>query len=143
MSAEYGPTILGHLSIGVRNYESAKAFYKAILAPLGISLVYESQVRLPTKSPRTLGFGPDKDHEILNLFERNDAHSPGQGFHIAFNAPSRAAVVEFHTAATQHGGKSDGEPGVRARYGTNYFAAFVFDPEGWKLEAVCKSEVES
>jgi len=140
MSAQYRPPILGHISLGVRNYESAKAFYTAVLAPLGVSLVYESQVRSPTKSSRTLGFGPDENHEILNLFERDDAHSSGQGFHIAFNAPSKAAIVEFHTAATRYGGTNNGEPGVRVRYGANYFAAIVFDPEGWKLEAVCKNE---
>jgi catechol 2,3-dioxygenase-like lactoylglutathione lyase family enzyme len=133
------PRPLGHISIGVRNYETSKSFYIAVLAPLGLYVVYDSQVIDPNKSPRTLGFGPDKEQEILNLFERgHEAYAPGAGSHIAFNAPSRTAVIEFHDAALRHGGESKGEPGVRPHYGANYFAAFVIDPDGWKLEAVCK-----
>jgi catechol 2,3-dioxygenase-like lactoylglutathione lyase family enzyme len=130
---------IGHISIGVHDYNVSKAFYTAILAPLGLRLVYDSQAISRTKLPRTLGYGPSEDQEVINLFEwGQEAHAPGAGSHIAFNAPSRAAVEEFHAAAVLHGGISSGEPGLRAHYGANYFAAFVVDPEGWKLEAVCK-----
>ncbi|KAJ4305986.1 hypothetical protein N0V88_000777 [Collariella sp. IMI 366227] len=131
---------LGHISIGVRNYEASKAFYTAILAPLGLKLVYDSEVlgQCPKKI-RTLGYGPDKDHELVNIFEFGDeAAPPGKGFHLAFDAATREAVVEFHANAMEAGGADNGLPGVREHYGEHYFAAYVIDPDGWRLEAVCK-----
>ena len=131
---------LGHMSIGVRNYEVSKAFYTAVLAPLGLKLVYDSEAPSGKKSKvRTLGYGPDKDHEVLNVFEfGDDAAPPGPGFHLAFNAPTRLAVVEFHANAMECGGMDNGLPGVRKHYGDHYFAAFVVDPDGWRWEALCK-----
>lgn len=131
---------LGHISIGVRSYDVSKAFYTAILAPLGLKLVYDSEADDPgKKAVRTLGYGPDADHELLNIFEfGDDAAPPGPGFHLAFNAQTRDAVLEFHAKAVQSGGADNGRPGVREHYGDNYFAAFVVDPDGWRLEAVCK-----
>ena len=157
---------LGHLSLGISNYEASKAFYSAALAPLGLHLVYDSEdpakggtapadddTTAPTsadddqpsttkaKKTRTLGFGPDRAHELLNLFEfgTGDASPPGAGFHLALNAPTRDAVVEFHAMALGFGGRDNGLPGVRRHYGEHYFAAFVVDPDGWRLEAVCKA----
>ncbi|KAK3349890.1 Glyoxalase/Bleomycin resistance protein/Dihydroxybiphenyl dioxygenase [Lasiosphaeria hispida] len=146
------PNPLGHLSIGVRDYAASKAFYSAILSPLGLVLVYDSEDsakggQAPTSSDphknmkriRTLGFGPDPQHELLNIFEFGpDAAAPGAGFHLAFNAPTRDAVVEFHAMGVGFGGADNGLPGVRRHYGEDYFAAFVVDPDGWRLEAVCK-----
>jgi catechol 2,3-dioxygenase-like lactoylglutathione lyase family enzyme len=136
---------LGHISIGVRNYDTAKAFYTPVLAPLGLKLVYDSEASAPgTKKNkiRTLGYGPSEEHELLNIFEfGDDAAPPGPGFHLAFDAPTRDAVVEFHAAAMASGGTDNGLPGVRRHYGGNYFAAFVVDPDGWRLEAVCKVPV--
>ncbi|KAH6640388.1 Glyoxalase/Bleomycin resistance protein/Dihydroxybiphenyl dioxygenase [Chaetomium tenue] len=155
--AQHSP--LGHISIGVRDYTVSKAFYTAALAPLGLKLVYDSEAPTPTspntnttttptltdttppptKKVRTLGYGRDSQHEILNIFEFGaDASPPGPGFHLAFDAPSRMAVVEFHAQATGAGGEDNGLPGVRRHYGASYFAAFVVDPDGWRLEAVCK-----
>jgi catechol 2,3-dioxygenase-like lactoylglutathione lyase family enzyme len=171
------PNPLGHISLGVSNYAASKAFYSAILSPLGLSLVYDSEApakggTAPTEEPvptldttgtdsstgsgdnndtskatkkekkiRTLGFGPDAEHELLNIFEFGDeASPPGAGFHLAFNAPTRDAVVEFHAMAIGFGGQDNGAPGVRRHYGKHYFAAFVVDPDGWRLEAVCKKE---
>jgi len=131
---------LGHISIGVRNYEVAKAFYTAALAPLGLRLVYDSGANT-AKSPRTLGYGPDEDHELVNLFEyKEEASPPGRGCHVAFNATTRQAVKEFYDAALRSGGSSNGSPGLRTHYGPTYFAAFVICPDGWRLEAVCKAE---
>ncbi|EWY79626.1 Glyoxalase/Bleomycin resistance protein/Dihydroxybiphenyl dioxygenase [Fusarium oxysporum f. sp. albedinis] len=128
---------LGHISLGVRDYEASKAFYDVVLAPLGLKLVYQSTAT----APRTLGYGPDPDDELINLFEYKDsATAPGPGCHIAFNAPTRQAVRDFYEAAVRCGGKSNGEPGLRIHYGPIYFAAFVIDPDGWRLEAVCKSD---
>lgn len=136
--AHYNP--LGHISIGVRNYRVSKAFYTAVLAPIGLRLVYDSEASAPgTKKIRTLGFGPNEEHELLNIFEHGEeAAPPGPGFHLAFNAPTREAVAEFHAEALGHGGTDNGPPAVREHYGVNYFAAFVVDPDGWRLEAVCK-----
>ncbi|KAG7286003.1 hypothetical protein NEMBOFW57_008300 [Staphylotrichum longicolle] len=141
--SHYNP--LGHISIGVRDYEVSKAFYSAVLAPLGLNLVYDSEASHPgTKKVRTLGYGPDPQHELLNIFEfAEDATPPGPGFHLAFNAPTRMAVVEFHAMAMESGGTDNGLPGVRVHYGATYFAAFVVDPDGWRLEAVCKDPEEA
>lgn len=139
------PRPLGHMSIGVRSYEISKSFFTAVLEPLGLRLVYDSEAKGPSsKEPRTLGYGPDEDHELLNIFEYGDeAAPPGKGCHIAFNAPTRGAVVQFHAAALRFGGTSNGEPGVRVNYGPNYFAAFVICPDGWRWEAVCKTPEET
>ncbi|KAE8441470.1 hypothetical protein EG329_004926 [Mollisiaceae sp. DMI_Dod_QoI] len=137
MAAEYYLTnpnrrgLLGHVSFGVESYETSKIFYTALLKSFGVELVYDDPVR------KILGYGFDVDHEVINIFERGDeAHSAGSGSHFAFNAPSREAVRQFWYAAMCNGGRSDGEPGVRENYGKNYFAAFVYDPDGFKLEAV-------
>ncbi|CAI4218415.1 unnamed protein product [Parascedosporium putredinis] len=90
MSQEH-TQIIGHFSLGVRDIRTAKFFYTAALAPLNLHLVYESgpDARIPT-----LGYGPDPDHEAVNLFQHGDAASaPGKGCHIAFNAPTRDAAV--------------------------------------------------
>lgn len=138
MTTHHNP--LGHISLGVRDYAVSKAFYTAILAPLGLKLVYDSESPTPgTKKVRTLGYGPDEQHELINIFEfGEDAAPPGPGFHLALDAPTREAVVEFHAAAMAAGGSDNGLPGVRKHYGESYFAAFVVDPDGWRLEVVCK-----
>lgn len=144
---------LGHVSIGVRNYEIAKRFYSATLPLIGLHLVYDStetNTEDPSSSgddhhddgPRTLGFGPDEENELLNIFEYGaHASAPGPGSHIAFNTDSRAVVDQFYEAAVRNGGKSNGTPGVRPHYGRAYYAAFVIDPDGWRLEVVCKEAV--
>lgn len=130
---------LGHLSIGVKDYHTAKVFYSA-LRPLGLNQVYDSEAECPSSGTRILGYGPDKTQELLNIFEYGDeAKPPGRGCHIAFNAPSREAVDEFHEGALVYGGTCDGKPGLRPQYGPNYYAAFVISPDGWRLEAVCKN----
>ncbi|KAJ9152256.1 hypothetical protein NKR19_g4617 [Coniochaeta hoffmannii] len=130
--------LLGHLSIGVKDYDIAKSFFLAF-RPLGMHLVYDSEAAEPGSGIRTLGYGPDKTQELLNIFEYGDeAQPPGRGSHVAFNAPSREAVDEFYKEALVYGGTCDGKPGLRARYGPYYYAAFVISPDGWRLEAVCK-----
>jgi predicted lactoylglutathione lyase len=126
-------TFLGHVSFGVHSYGVSKTFYNAILTPFGVSLVHDNSDR------KILGFGFDEDHELFNIFERGEAaHAPGAGTHLAFNAPSRQCVRDFWEAGVSNGGKSNGEPGVRERYGENYYAAFLIDPDGYRLEAVFK-----
>lgn len=120
--------MLGHLSFGVRDLARAGAFYDAVLAPLAWVRLWDS--------PEGLGYGPPGGGEKLNLFPHPQARPPGPGFHLAFDAPDRAAVAAFHAAALAHGGADRGGPGLRPQYGASYFAAFVTDPDGHRLEAV-------
>jgi catechol 2,3-dioxygenase-like lactoylglutathione lyase family enzyme len=121
--------MLGHLSFGVADLARAAAFYDAVLAPLGYVRVWANE--------RGAGFGEPGGSDRLALFARGpDASPPGPGFHLAFDAPDPAAVDAFHAAALAAGGEDAGPPGPRPRYGPNYYAAFVLDPDGHKLEAV-------
>ncbi|HXC91520.1 MAG TPA: VOC family protein [Stellaceae bacterium] len=121
--------MLGHMSFGVEKLTVAAAFYDEVLAPLGY-------VRLWTK-PHAVGFGERGGGDKLALFVKpGEAAPPGAGFHVAFKAPSRDAVDAFHAAALRAGGVDCGEPGLRPQYGATYYAAFVFDLDGHKLEAV-------
>lgn len=120
--------MLGHLSFGVRDLERAGAFYDAVLAPLGWGRLWDS--------PKGLGYGPPGGGEKLNLFPYADAHPPGPGFHLAFDAADHRVVDAFHAAAIAKGGADRGGPGLRPDYGETYYAAFVTDPDGHHLEAV-------
>lgn len=120
--------MLGHLSFGVRDLSRAGAFYDAVLAPLGWVRLWDSS--------DGLGFGPPGGGEKLNLFPHADARAPGPGFHLAFDASDRDAVDAFHAAAIGAGGTDRGAPGARPDYGGAYYAAFVTDPDGHRLEAV-------
>jgi catechol 2,3-dioxygenase-like lactoylglutathione lyase family enzyme len=121
--------MLSHLSFGVRDLERAAAFYDRILAPLGYARVWSSE--------KGVGFGPPSAADKLALFAwPAQAEPPGPGFHLAFAAPTRAAVDAFHAAALEAGGRDEGAPGLRPHYGPDYYAAFVIDPDGHKLEAV-------
>jgi len=122
--------MLGHVSLGVRNLALAARFYDAALGALGVVRVWTG--------PDVLGYGEQGGGEKLNLFERANARAPGEGFHLAFKAPSRQAVDDFHMAALANGGADAGAPGLRPHYGPHYYAAFVLDGDGHKLEAVCQ-----
>lgn len=122
-------TVLGHLSFGVADLERAVAFYDGVLATLGYVRVWSDV--------EAAGYGEAGGTDKLALFARSDlASPPGPGFHLAFTAPSRAAVDAFHAAAIRLGGGDHGAPGARPHYGPTYYAAFVTDPDGYKLEAV-------
>ena len=123
--------MLGHLSIGVRDLDRAGRFYDAVMAPIGWVRVW--------REPDGLGYGPAGGDDKLAIFLRPDTHPPGPGFHLCFNAPDQAAVDAFHAAAIANGGVDDGAPGLRPHFGPDYYACFVFDPEGWKLEALHKA----
>jgi len=121
--------LLHHISFGVTDLKVMATFYDAALAPLGQVRVWDG--------PRSVGYGlPGQgDKLLLNLID-DGAHAPGPGFHLAFSANSRDAVDQFHAAALAHGGTDNGAPGPRPHYGPNYYAAFVIDPEGCRVEAV-------
>jgi catechol 2,3-dioxygenase-like lactoylglutathione lyase family enzyme len=121
--------MLGHISFGVSDLRRSAAFYDAALGALG----YQRTV----SSDRVVGYGaPGTSAERLLLVALTEpASPPGPGFHLAFAAPSRDAVDRFHRAALQNGGLDQGAPGLRPHYGPDYYAAFVLDPDGYKLEA--------
>jgi catechol 2,3-dioxygenase-like lactoylglutathione lyase family enzyme len=105
------------------------AFYDASLGALGYARVFTE--------PGAVGYGrPGTDVDrLLLILQPNAVRPPGPGFHLAFSAPSREAVDRFHAAALRCGGTDQGAPGLRTHYGPHYYAAFVLDPDGYKLEA--------
>lgn len=120
--------MLSHISLGVRDLGRATAFYDPVMATLGWSRVWDDETGV--------GYGPASGADIFSLFVHPDAAAPGPGFHIAFDAPSRAVVEAFHAIALAAGATDDGPPGPRPNYTPTYYAAFVIDPEGYKLEMV-------
>jgi len=121
--------MLHHLSLGVSNLERSAAFYDAALSALGYVRVWSDAT--------AIGYGVTGGEDKLAIkLQRNGALAAGPGFHLAFAAPTRAAVAQFHAAALAHGGEDNGAPGLRPQYGANYYAAFVVDPDGHRLEAV-------
>lgn len=121
--------MLGHLSFGVEDLDRAARFYDLAMEPLGWVRVWST--------PKGVGYGPPGGGDKLALFPRpGQVQAQGAGFHLAFDAPSRAAVDAFHAAALSAGGTDAGAPGLRPHYGATYYAAFVLDPDGHKLEAV-------
>ncbi|MES2076978.1 MAG: VOC family protein [Pseudomonadota bacterium] len=120
--------MLHHISIGVRDLALASAFYDAALGALGFRRVFEDDT--------ATGYGLEDDKDLLCLKLRPDATPPGAGFHLAFAAPTRAAVDAFHAEALRVGGKDNGAPGLREDYGDHYYAAFLVDPDGHHIEAV-------
>ena len=125
--------MLHHLSFAVSHLERAAAFYDAALAPLGIVRVWTDAT--------AIGYGPPGGDDRFALKLRKNAAVPGDGFHVAFAASSRESVMKFYHAALQHGGKDNGGAGLHPEYGSHYFAAFVFDPDGYRIEAVINEEV--
>lgn len=124
--------VLGHLSLGVADLDRAASFYGPFLAPLGWVQVWRSE--------RGIGYGPPRGNDRLALFHKPDAPADslaaGPGFHLALNAPDRPGVDTAHAAGIDNGGRCDGPPGLRAHYSPTYYAAFLFDPDGHKLEVV-------
>jgi len=125
--------MIDHIGFPVSDYARSKAFYSKALAPLGYALVMEvGAEHTESKSPAA-GFGAD---------EKPDFWIGGEGglrgvLHIAIVAKDRAAVTEFHRAAVAAGARDNGAPGLRPHYHKDYYAAFVLDPDGHNVEAVC------
>jgi catechol 2,3-dioxygenase-like lactoylglutathione lyase family enzyme len=127
--------MIDHFGIQVKDYEKSRAFYLSALRPLGYEMVMEmTREQIPDlPSPKIGGLGePGKPDFWLTQIE--PATNPQ---HIAFRAPNRAAVDAFYKAAIAAGGKDNGPPGIREVYHPNYYGAFVIDPNGHNLEAVC------
>ncbi len=125
--------MLDHIGINVSDLECSKIFYLATLAPLNYALLKEFE--------EAAGFGVAAGH--------SKSKDPGGNFwiakgvpqspriHFAFHASSRSAVDKFYKCALAAGGKDNGPPGLRKHYHKNYYAAFIFDPDGYNIEAVC------
>ena len=124
---------LSHVGIPVSNIERSRAFYEAALAPLGMKVTQTFGPDRTESGGTAIGFGGEGEQ---GLFWIGDNEATGEGLHIAFDAASREQVDEFHKAALGAGGTDNGAPGPRPHYGPNYYAAFVFDPDGANIEAV-------
>ena len=124
--------MIDHLGIDVADFDASKAFYDKAMAPLGASLLYMVPLEY-TGGAKVGGYG--RDRPVFWLQEGKDGHKAHQ--HVAFTARSRAEVEAFHAAALAAGGKDNGGPGLRPHYHANYYGAFVFDPDGNNVEAVC------
>lgn len=129
--------MLHHISFGVADMERAARFYDAVLAPLGFQRVW-SDIR-PGEEGQAVGYGKSGGGDKLALKQHDRHRAPGPGYHLAFTAPSPAAIEAFHAAALANGGRDNGAPGMRPEYGAHYYAAFVIDPDGNRLEAVINS----
>ena len=124
--------MLDHVSLGVTDIARSRGFYDAALRPLGIV--------------RIVDFGQDRGSDygamagslgVEFTITVEPGVRPGLGMHLCFRAPDRTAVQAFHAAALLAGGRDDGAPGLRPLYHPDYFAAFVRDPDGHRIEAVC------
>ncbi|HEY0635642.1 MAG TPA: VOC family protein [Gammaproteobacteria bacterium] len=117
--------MIDHLGIDVADYQRSKRFYAAALAPLGYTLQAEYG--------EAAGFGTNGNAEFW--ISQGGATKPI--VHVAFQCRQRAQVDSFYAAALQAGGRDNGAPGIREDYSPTYYAAFVFDPDGHNIEAVC------
>ena len=124
-----------HVTIGANDIAGARAFYDPVLATLGIERFFERDT--------ALGYGELRGTRLWVMHPHDgQAASIGNGVHVAFLAPSRAAVRAFYEAALANGGTDEGAPGPRPQYHRNYYGAYVRDPEGNKLQACCHGRVE-
>jgi catechol 2,3-dioxygenase-like lactoylglutathione lyase family enzyme len=125
--------MLDHLGFTVADYPRSRAFYEQALAPLGFAIVMEV-TRDMTGGYEGCGFGPPGRPQFWAGVGTGEA---GRGMHIAFTAQTRAQVDAFHAAALAAGGVDNGAPGLRPQYHPDYYGAFVIDPDGHNVEAVC------
>ena len=123
--------MFSHVMIGTNDLQKAKTFYDAAFGAIGAKLIMTVPVEF-TGGVKVGGYGREKPDFWLH--ERKET---GPGRHYAFTARNRAEVDAFHAAALAAGGKDNGAPGIRAHYHPDYYGAFVIDPDGNNVEAVC------
>ena len=132
---------IDHMGFPVAQIERSRAFYDAALAPLGLTVQATFAPDLTDSGGTAIGYGANGDA----FFWIGDGERPADeadvaaGIHIAFTAATRAEVEAFHAAALAAGGTDHGAPGLREHYGPHYYAAFVLDPDGANIEAVCNA----
>ena len=119
-----------HVTLGSNDFERSEKFYDAVMGALGHPVLF--------KAPSVLAYGLPAGEKLFILapFDGNEARA-GNGVHAAFKVDSRATVDAFHRAALASGGSDEGAPGLRPHYHPNYYGAYVRDPDGNKLQAVC------
>jgi catechol 2,3-dioxygenase-like lactoylglutathione lyase family enzyme len=124
--------MLDHVSLGVSDLERSRRFYDAALRPLGL-------VRIVDFGGRGSDYGaaPGSLGVEFTITRESSVRTPVAGAHVCFRAPDREAVRLFHAAALAAGGSDDGPPGLRPHYHADYYGAFVLDPDGHRVEAVC------
>jgi catechol 2,3-dioxygenase-like lactoylglutathione lyase family enzyme len=125
--------MLDHVSIPVADLNCAAEFYDAVLATLGLQRRKER--------PGAIGYGPQaRPAPVFWILARTGAcgANPGIGLHVSFQAPDRSSVNAFYTTALRCGGRDAGAPGLRPQYTMPFYGAFVFDLDGFKIEAVCR-----
>jgi catechol 2,3-dioxygenase-like lactoylglutathione lyase family enzyme len=118
--------MIHHISLGTADLARARTFYDAVMRELGLRRTFEAD--------DMIGYGAGTTVFAVNL--PGAPASAGNGVHVAFEVERRAAVDAFFDAAMSHGGISDGAPGLRPHYDAHYYAAFVRDPDGNKIEAL-------
>jgi catechol 2,3-dioxygenase-like lactoylglutathione lyase family enzyme len=116
---------VAHVAVNVTDWEAAKQFYAAVLGLLGYRIVYEEE--------GALAYYADAGGLDFGIGRRD----PAGGAHVAFDCPDRETVDRFHANGLAAGGRENGAPGIRAHYDANYYAAYVLDPDGNNIEAVC------
>lgn len=124
--------MIHHIDFAVTDFQRSRDFYLRTLSPLGLSAVMD---RHHDDGGRLTGFGVLPDP----VFWIRSGETPPGHLHVAFTASSRAAVDAFHAAALAAGGQDKGAPGLRSRYDDNYYAAYILDPDGHNIEAVCRA----
>ena len=136
--------MIDHMGFPVADAERSRAFYDKALAAIGLSLQMEATPDQTESGGTALGYG--KDGNPFFWIGDNEGGDAGkgvaEGVHVAFTVDTRAEVDAFHAAALEAGGRDNGAPGLRERYGPNYYAAFVIDPDGANIEAVCHAAPE-
>jgi catechol 2,3-dioxygenase-like lactoylglutathione lyase family enzyme len=121
--------MLNHVSIGVRDIARTRRFYDAALKPLGYTCL--------NSGDDYLGYGAGTASMWMIRSSSPVPADQDSGLHVCFDAPTHASVDEFHSAALASGGADNGKPGLRPDYGPDYYAAFVIDPDGYRIEAYC------
>ena len=127
--------MIHHVSIGVRDIAAARRFYDAALKPLGVKCLSEDAI--------SLGYGGTEGPRLWLLASGAAVPRDIPGLHVCLEAERRSDVDSFHAAAIRNGGRDNGKPGLRADYGENYYAAFVIDPDGNRLEVYCGAAEDS
>ncbi len=123
--------MIDHVGLKVSDFKRSLRFYELALAPLNYKLVFSND------KEQYAGFaGPDRERIWIGLGE------PRGGAHVAIMSPDRATVRRFHDEAIKAGGRDNGPPGPRPQYSPTYYGAFVLDPDGYNLEAVCFNKGE-
>lgn len=121
--------MIDHVSIGVSDLSRSRQFYDAALKAMGYACLSEAET--------SRGYGKNRAQLWVNVAKKPVKADLDSGLHICFEAPTRKSVDAFHREAMAAGGRDNGKPGLRTDYGADYYAAFVIDPDGYRIEAYC------